>query len=115
MHNGCQVSKLGGECHPLSKNPPHAFLFAGPASKNAFVKFVGEISRLLPATEGGSRFARLFDISKKSKLHDYFLLAGPLGAYLLHLAKGDIGDNERKAMTQTLLVCGELWEKVVFM
>lgn len=70
---------------------------------------------MLPATEGGSRFARLFDIGKKSKLHDYFLLAGPIGAYMLYLAKDDIGDNERSAMTQTLQTCGELWEKVIFM
>lgn len=88
---------------------------SGTASKDAFIKFVGQVSRLLPSSEGGSRFARLFDIGKKSKLHDYFLLAGPLGAYMLYLAKDDIGEKERIAMTQILLACGELWEKVIFM
>lgn len=107
--NHLEMSKMNLLIH-LFPNPFHT----GMQSQDAFVKFVGDIADLLPATEAGSRFARLFDIAKKSKLHDYLVLAGPLGAYLLYLAK-DIGAHERTAMTLLLQACGDLWEKVIYM
>lgn len=75
--------------------------------------FAKTISEKLPAEDGGSRFARVFDQSKKHKLHDFFLFAGGLGAYMAHLMRA-IGPRERTAYTLLYLVCGELWEKVIY-
>lgn len=75
--------------------------------------FAATISKKLPAEDGGSRFARVFDQSKKHKLHDFFLFAGPLGAYMAHLMRS-IGREQRTAYTMLYLVCGELWEKVIY-
>lgn len=71
------------------------------------------MAKELPTSDCGSRFARLFDIAKKSKLHDFFILAGPLGAYMLHLCE-DVEEHQRTAMTLLLQACGDLWEKVIF-
>lgn len=89
-------------------------LHAGNADRDAFIKYAKLISEVLPSSDAGSRFSRLFDIAKKSKLHDYFILAGPLGAYMLHMAK-DIKEDQRTAMTLILQACGDLWEKVIYM
>lgn len=89
-------------------------VLVGKTSKEAFIKFAQQIAKLLPTSEAGSRFSRLFDVSKKSKYHDYFILAGPIGAYMLLLAADDLGGDQRTAMTLLLQVCGDLWEKVVW-
>lgn len=90
-------------CHILS---------TGPASQAAFAAFVGRVAATLPASEAGSRFARLFEATKSSKVHDYFVLAGPIGAYMLHLAR-DIQAPQRTAITLLLQACGDLWEKEI--
>ena len=85
---------------------------AGPASQAAIVAFLERIADVLPKSEAGSRFARLLEVTKSSKVHDYFVLAGPLGAYMLHLCR-DINPEQRIAMTLLLQACGDLWEKVI--
>lgn len=75
--------------------------------------FAQRVAAVLPASDAGSRFARLFESTKSSKVHDFFVLAGPLGAYMLHLCR-DIKDEQRIAMTLLLQACGDLWEKVTY-
>lgn len=86
---------------------------AGAADLARCIAFAKKVSEVLPATDCGSRFSRLFDVAKKSKMHDYFLLAGPIGAYMLHLCQ-DVSPDQRTAMTLLLQACGDLWEKVIF-
>lgn len=89
------------------------FCWADAADLVRFREFASIISKKLPAEDGGSRFARVFDQYKKHKLHDLFVFAGGLGAYLAHLARV-IGWKERRAYTMLYLVCGELWAKVIY-
>lgn len=91
--------------------PP--FCVTGNASRAACINFAQEVAKVLPTQDAGSRFARLFDVGKKSKMHDFFILAGPLGAYMLELCE-DLGTEQRTAMTLVLQACGDLWEKVIF-
>lgn len=87
-------------------------LSAGPADLIEFHKYAKLISTHLPAADAGSRFARVFETSKKHKMHDFFLFAGPLGAYLVHLARA-IKPEQRTAYTLLYLACGDLWEKAI--
>lgn len=79
----------------------------------ACIAFAQKVADVLPKQDCGSRFARLFDVAKKSKMHDMFILAGPIGAYMLHLCE-DIEPEQQIAMTLILQACGDLWEKVIF-
>lgn len=73
---------------------------------------MGRVAERLPASVAGSRVARMFDTSKGIKMHDVLLLAGPIGAYLMHLARA-LGAKQRTAITLMLNVIGELWAKVI--
>lgn len=73
---------------------------------------MGRVALHLPTSVAGSRVARMFDRSKGVKMHDALLLAGPIGSYLMHLARA-MGANQRLAMTLMLNVIGELWAKVI--
>lgn len=45
------------------------------------------IASRLRVGRGGKRLTRVFDASKKSRTHTYFLLAGPIGIFILLHAK----------------------------
>lgn len=76
-------------------------------------KFAKEISQQLPAEDAGGRFAHIFEATKKHKMHDFFMFAGPLGAYLAHLARA-LPPEQRTAYTLLYQACGDLWEKVMY-
>lgn len=75
--------------------------------------FFGDVCRFLPSTDGGSRLYACLTLPRRQSFTTTLCLPRLLGAYMLCLAKGDIGQNELRAVTQVLLLCGELLEKVI--
>jgi hypothetical protein len=58
-----------------------------------------------------SRLQRLTGAGKAAKTHTYFLLAGPIGSYVIASAR--LPERVQEAYLKLLQACGDLWEKVI--
>ncbi|EFJ39138.1 hypothetical protein VOLCADRAFT_101317 [Volvox carteri f. nagariensis] len=69
-----------------------------------------EVVRVTPAALT-SRLQRLTGAGKAAKTHTYFLLAGPIGLYVITSAR--FPEPVQEAYLRLLQACGDLWQKVL--
>jgi hypothetical protein len=87
-----------------------AFGPADAAGKRRMQEMIDVVVAMVSTRLAGSRFGRLLEASKASKMHDYLLLAGPIGALIVSAA--ELPEDESKAYTDLLHVLGDMWAKV---